>query len=117
MGDTSGGKPSSSGLTDMKELLQKTRTEYQTFHPKSKQWPCPFCIIKSNTLIQCRIHIFKDHAGLSWIIPRTDKHGFFPELKTKMSKLSLTNLTDSNLVSNTTDTSNNNLRPKLIRKC
>lgn len=115
MGGWSGGKPSCSGLSNLKELLQNTRDEYQKFNPNFKQWPCPFCIIKSKTLIQCRIHIFKDHAGSSGIIPGADKNGFFSNFKTPKQTTKITTNCTNNV--NINDNRINNLRPKLVRKC
>lgn len=47
----------------MKELLQKTKEKFQT-HPEDKRWPCPFCLNKEKTRIQCNIHIKKDYPNL-----------------------------------------------------
>lgn len=83
MGFSSDGIPCSSGVTNMKELLTKTKNEYQKFNPKNKQWLCPFCITKSKTLVQCRIHIYKDHRNIS----EFDRFDFFSNLESTITQI------------------------------
>lgn len=64
MGDSSGGTPGPSGLRNLNNLLEKTKEKYQKLHPGDKRWPCPFCLIKANTLFQRKIHIRKEHPIL-----------------------------------------------------
>lgn len=65
MGDSSGGAPPGpSGLNNVKDLLQKTKKQYNLIHP-DKRWPCPFCLHIAKTLFQCQIHIRIDHANLA----------------------------------------------------
>lgn len=63
MGLSSQGQQGSSGLNNLKELIQKLKKEYQNVTPNYKKWPCPFCIHHSKTLIQCRVHILRDHES------------------------------------------------------
>lgn len=64
MGDSSGGTPGLSGINDLKDLLEKTKAKYVSLHPNDNRWPCPFCLSKEKTLIQCKIHIKRDHTNL-----------------------------------------------------
>lgn len=65
MGSNSGGNPGGSGMQNLKELLQKTREKYQTISPNDSRWPCPFCLHKAKTLVQCKVHLSKDHKMLT----------------------------------------------------
>lgn len=64
MGDSTGGTPGHSGINDMKQLLEKTKVKYNLIHPNENKWPCPFCLSKEKTFIQCKIHIKKEHPNL-----------------------------------------------------
>lgn len=65
MENESGGEPGCSGLQNMKELLDKTRQKYRIHYPNDTSWPCPFCLHKAKTLMQCKIHISGDHEILT----------------------------------------------------
>lgn len=39
-------------------------TEFTLSHPDDSRWPCPFCIFIGKTLLQCRIHVKKDHPDI-----------------------------------------------------
>ena len=68
MGNESDGEPGGSGLQDLRLLLKKTREKYKTLFPDDARWPCPFCLHKAKTLVQCSIHVKQEHKILS----RTD---------------------------------------------
>lgn len=70
MGDASGGAPGPSGINDMKNLLEKIKEKYNFLHPNDNRWPCPFCLCKEKTIIQCKIHIRNDHPNLMKIDER-----------------------------------------------
>lgn len=59
-----GGTPGPTRIKTMTGVLQKTKNEYNSIHPNDKRWPCPFCLNKERTLIQCKVHIRKDHPNL-----------------------------------------------------
>lgn len=61
MESESGGEPGGSGLQNLKELLVKTRDKYRAIHQNDSRWPCPFCLHKAKTLVQCKIHINQEH--------------------------------------------------------
>lgn len=65
MENESGGEVGGSGLQDLGKLLKKTREKYKTLHPNDPRWPCPFCLHKAKTLVQCKIHLNKDHKMLT----------------------------------------------------
>ncbi len=64
MGDSSGGIPGPSGLSNLTDLLEKTKEKYQLFNLNDKRWPCPFCLSKQPSLFQCKIHIRHDHPSM-----------------------------------------------------
>lgn len=72
MGDSSGGQPSSSGITNLRLSIDATKEQYNKLNPKDERWPCPFCIVKSNTKVQCNIHIATYHPTIS----KSVKKGF-----------------------------------------
>lgn len=63
MGISSKSKEGNSGLKDLKDLILRTKLEYQKITPEFDQWPCPFCFHHSKTLLQCRIHISREHPS------------------------------------------------------
>src|ERR1700744_638876 len=95
MGDSSDGTPGSSGLQDMKNLLQRTKNQYILIHSNDKRWPCPFCLHKAKTLFQCKLHIRNDHPNLGQNFTQYDNQN-------------LTNSCDNNLLSPNAEFSNDN---------
>lgn len=63
MGISSQGSEGCSGLNNLKDLIEKTKIEYQRIIPNFNKWPCPFCFTHSKTIIQCRTHILRDHPA------------------------------------------------------
>lgn len=53
-----------SGITILRDLIIIQRKHYQETKPNDKRWPCPFCLLKSKTNLQCIIHIKKEHPNI-----------------------------------------------------
>lgn len=54
----------SSNSNDLGALIRKFRDEFLLANPNDTRWPCPFCFHKSATIVQCHIHVSKDHPNL-----------------------------------------------------
>lgn len=50
--------------TNLRDLIQLQRDRFKESMPNDKRWPCPFCLTKSKTNIQCIVHIKKDHPNI-----------------------------------------------------
>lgn len=110
MEDSSDGQPGGSGITDLRTLIQKTKEKYKRMFPNDPQWPCPFCIVKLKTKVECNVHISKDHAS----IIKHDREHFFSQF------CSDTIETDSNVCNRSEGNgpnSNATSREQLPRKC
>lgn len=72
MGRPPGGEQGTSGISNIKDLIEKSKERFNELYPDDIRWPCPFCILKSNSKIQCYNHICRDHKNIA----RNNK-GFF----------------------------------------
>lgn len=93
MGDSSGSK-GCSNIKNLKTLLAETKKKFNELHPDDKRWPCPFCLSKNRTLIQCRIHIMNEHANIYYM--NEEEFSFLMDDNT----LFISNLVNSSLLDN-----------------
>lgn len=63
MGDCSPGE-GTSGVRNLKFLIQDTKDKFAQSNKNDNRWPCPFCIAITETKIKCRIHIKRDHPSI-----------------------------------------------------
>lgn len=126
MGDSSGGTPGTSGLSNLTGLLEKTRNKFLLLNPNDKRWPCPFCFYKGKSLFQCKLHIKREHPNLM----TTDSQTLLSQYECTISDDSITVNDSTNLstmsieekTKNEIDKCEENVkkkptRKKLTRKC
>lgn len=46
---------------NLKDLVKDTKDNYVSSNPNDDRWPCPFCFYLSQTKVQCRCHISRNH--------------------------------------------------------
>lgn len=99
MEESSGGQPSCPDITNLKNLIKKVKEQYKISNPNDDRWLCPFCFSILKTLVQCNIHINKDHQNIT----KNHKKDFFSKFYTE---------TKSKIQENS-----KSAREKLSRKC
>lgn len=106
MSDTSGGGDSSD-INDLRGLIHKLRNEFSLLNPEDSRWPCPFCFHKSKTVVQCHIHVSREHSSL-YIAGRSHQHN------PKISIVSYESINDEFIPTDATIHSYNDVQKQLF---
>lgn len=109
MEEPSGGQANIPIITDLKDLIDKTKERYKNTNPNDDRWPCPSCFVFTKTKIQLSIHISKEHQN----VKKSNKKGFCSHLY-KDFELNRVNDTSSGPRD---DKENKKIRQRLSRKC
>lgn len=59
MNESSQGTAGPSGINNLKVLIENVKKKYEKVFTNDGRWPCPFCLMKSKSYFQCRVHIKK----------------------------------------------------------